>query len=163
MRTKAWRSFPVSGCPWPGSGRPCPTSNRSSVSLTTSSSVPTARSGTATTPACAHFAGEGVVELIEVYYSQGGREQVTLGGVQLTFRLMDDVVADLAAAGLQGRPMDIGFDYDEGFCVWSMSSLNPSDLTGGLYDPADERRVVEGVAVGAPDYFRDPARAGAGT
>ena len=112
---------------------------------------------------CAHFDGEGVVELIEVYYSQGGREQVTLGGVQLTFRLMDDVVADLAAAGLQGRPMDIGFDYDEGFCVWSMSSLNPSDLTGGLYDPADERRVVEGVAVGAPDYFRDPARAGAGT
>ena len=107
----------------------------------------------------AHFDGEGVVELIEAYYSQGGREQVTLGGVQLTFRLMDDVVADLAAAGMHGRPMDIGFDYDEGFCVWSMGSLDPSDLTGGQYDPDDERRVVEGISVGAPDYFRDTVRA----
>ena len=107
----------------------------------------------------ANFDGDGVAELIEAYYSQGGRDQVTLGGVQLTFRLMDDVVADLEAAGMHGRRMDIGFDYDEGFCVWSMSSLNPSDLTGGPYDPRDERLVVEGVAVGPPSYFQEPARA----
>ena len=106
----------------------------------------------------AHFDRDGVVELVEAYYSQGDQEQVTLGGVQLTFRLMDDVVADLEAAGMHARRMDIGFDFDEGFSVWSMSSLSTADLTGGSYDPDDERLVVEGVAVGAPSYFQDPAR-----
>jgi len=107
----------------------------------------------------AHFDREGLVELIEVYYSEGGEEQVTLDGTQLTYRLMDEVMADLQVAGRRGRRMVIGFDFDDGFCVWSMSSLSPSDLTGGSYDPDDERAVVEGVSVGAPDYFTDPARA----
>ena len=100
----------------------------------------------------AHFDRDGVVELVEAYYSQGDQEQVTFGGVQLTFRLMDDVVADLEAAGMHARRMDIGFDFDEGFSVWSMSSLSTADLTGGSYDPDDERLVVEGVAVGTPSY-----------
>lgn len=101
----------------------------------------------------AHFDRDGVVELVEVYYSRRDQEQVTLGGVQLTFRLMEDVVADLKAAGMHARHMDIGVLYDEGFFLWSMSSLNPSDLTGDPYNPDDARMVVEGVGVAPADYW----------
>ena len=105
----------------------------------------------------AHFSATGVAELIEVYYSQGGREQATLGGIKLTFRLMDDVRTDLELAGMHGRPTDIGFEYDEGFCLWSMGSLSTSDLTGEPYDPDDERMIVEGVSMAPIAYGHDDA------
>ena len=105
----------------------------------------------------AHFSATGVAELIEVYYSQGGREQATLGGIKVTFRLMDDVRTDLELAGMRGRPTDIGFEYDEGFCLWSMGSLSTSDLTGEPYDPDDERMIVEGVSMAPIAYWHDDA------
>jgi hypothetical protein len=101
-----------------------------------------------------HYDADQRVELIELGHSEG-RAEVYLDDVQLTFRLMDDVVADLARKGHSGKPADIGYQYDEGFCVFSMSSQNPSDLTGGAYDPDDERLVVEGVGIAAASYWDD--------
>src|SRR5690349_2867329 len=48
------------------------------------------------------------VELIEIAYSGTPDSEVTLRGIQLTYRPMDDVLADLRAAGYVGRPSDIG-------------------------------------------------------
>ena len=104
----------------------------------------------------AHLDDRGVAELIEVASSDDGGEQATLSGIQLTSRVMDDVVADLAAAGMVGTPVDIGYEYDEGFTVWSMASRSPSDLTpGAAPDPSDERLVVEGVGIAPVGYWRD--------
>lgn len=102
-----------------------------------------------------HYAGDGTVELVEVFHAQG-REEVFLADIQLTFRLMDEVTADLERAGFTSRPMDIGRVYDAGFSLWSMASLDPSDLVPGMeYDPEDERQVVEGVGIAPASYWDD--------
>ena len=100
-----------------------------------------------------HYDDHGTVELIEVSHGEG-RHEAYLGDIQLTFRLMDEVAADLARAGYSGHPVDIGVEYDEGFTVFSMASLSPSELApGSAYDPEDERLVVEGVSIAPISYW----------
>ena len=82
-----------------------------------------------------------------------GRE-VTLGGNQLTFRPVPQVIADLADAGFVGTQSGNGVDYPEGFSVWSMGSLMIEDIDQpGDADEDDE--VVEGVSIAAAGYFED--------
>lgn len=97
------------------------------------------------------YSDAGIVELIEIPYSSPGH-QVTLRGIQLTLRPIDDVIEDLRSTGYVGRPSDVGFDFSEGFAIWSMGSLAFADIDASASDE-DERLVVEGVSVGAPAYF----------
>lgn len=99
----------------------------------------------------------GRVELIEVSYQGGAGPEATLDGVQLTHRPMSDVLRDLDAAGRHGRQSDIGFDFPDGFAIWSMSSVHISQVDPTA-SPDDERLIVEGVSVGAPGYFGFPSR-----
>lgn len=92
------------------------------------------------------------VEMIEIPYAGTPGKEVTLNGVQLTYRAMDEVLHDLGAAGFTGHPSDIGHDFSEGFAIWSMDSLSLSDVDSAA-KPDDEGQVVEGVAVGTPAYF----------
>ncbi|EAQ00469.1 2-amino-3-ketobutyrate coenzyme A ligase [Janibacter sp. HTCC2649] len=102
-----------------------------------------------------HYDGAGTVELIEVVHGEGAAEAF-LGEIQLTFRLMDDVVEDLEIGGFTSRPVDIGRVYDAGFCVFSMASRDPSELVDGAkFDEDDERLVVEGVSIAPASYWRD--------
>jgi hypothetical protein len=103
-----------------------------------------------------HTDADGIAELVEIAHGESGEPQATLHGIQLTFRLMDDVVADLERAGFHGVAADIGWEYDEGFYVWSMASHTANDLDpGGTADPDDERLVVEGVSVAPISYWRE--------
>ena len=104
-----------------------------------------------------HTDAEGFAELVEINHGDVGEPQATLHGIQLTFRLMDDVVADLERADFHGVPdNDIGWEYDEGFCIWSMASHRASDLApDSTADPDDERLVVEGVSVAPISYWRE--------
>jgi len=102
-----------------------------------------------------HYAADNTVELVEVFHAQG-HDEAFLNDMQLTFRLMDDVKADLERAGFIGRPVHIGLEYDSGFTLWSMGSLSPSALQpGSAYDPEDTRAVVEGVGVAPVSYWRN--------
>lgn len=92
------------------------------------------------------------VELVEAAPHDANGEQVFYGGVQLTFRIMDDVVADLKAKGSVCTPSDIGYDFEAGFAVFSMSSVSAHHIDPSL-PVEDERLVVEGVAVAPYDYF----------
>ena len=104
-------------------------------------------------PLFATYAVDGTVELIEVGHSGGNsRHEAFLGDVQLTYRFMDEVVADLARDGHVASPIDIGFAFAAGFAIFSMSSLAPGDLDPNA-GPDDERAVVEGVAVAPFGYF----------
>ena len=78
--------------------------------------------------------------------------EVTLNGTRLTYRPLDDVLADLRASGYSGRRSDIGYDFADGFAIWSMASLSLSDLDPSVA-PDDERDLVEGVSVASPEYF----------
>ena len=103
-----------------------------------------------------HFDAEGGAELVEVFHGELGEEQATLGDVQLTYRLMDDVAADLDRAGYTGRRVDIGWEYDAGFVLWSSGSRNPSDLEPGApFDPEDQRLVVEGIGIAPIAYWHE--------
>lgn len=85
-----------------------------------------------------------VVEAVSVGYGEG--DEATYDGVQLTGRLLDDVLADLAARGLTSTPSDIGRDFHAGFSVFSMGSASAAHL--GLTDDWDDERLVcEGVCV----------------
>jgi len=64
------------------------------------------------------------VELVEIACSGDGGEEVTFDGVQLTYRFLEDVVADLTAKGYTRTPSDI-----------------------------DERAANEGVSVAPYAYF----------
>jgi hypothetical protein len=93
-----------------------------------------------------------VVALVEIPYAGIPGHEVTLSGIQLTYRPIDEVHSDLFAAGFSSRASDIGFDFADGFAIWSMGSLWLPDLDPSV-GPDDERQVVEGVSVGAPPYF----------
>lgn len=97
------------------------------------------------------FSADGRLELIELPYSGNGAE-VTLNGIQLTFRVIDDVLEQLREAGFVGRTSDIGTDFPEGFAIWSMGSLTPHDVDPTASDD-DERQIVEGVSIGSPAYL----------
>jgi hypothetical protein len=95
------------------------------------------------------------VEIVEVAYSGAGGEEVFFDGVQLTYRFMDDVVADLAAKGYAHRPDDIGYVFELGFALFSMSSLWALELDPDA-DEEDPRQIVEGVSIAPYEYFREP-------
>jgi hypothetical protein len=93
------------------------------------------------------------VEVVELPYSFDGGEQVFFDGVQLTYRFLDDVVADLSAKGYAYEPIDIGYRFEPGFAIWSMDSLSSTELDPDA--PDDEARpICEGVSVAPFDYFR---------
>ncbi|WP_212816894.1 hypothetical protein [Polymorphospora rubra] len=103
-----------------------------------------------------------VVELVEV--GCGVDEHVFLDGVQLTYRFMDEVMADLAAKGHLATASDIGFDFQAGFSIFSMASLSARDLDPN--SPEDDgRHIVEGVSIAPYSYFTGndlPANGAAG-
>ncbi|WP_432968553.1 hypothetical protein [Dactylosporangium sp. CA-233914] len=92
------------------------------------------------------------VELVEIGYSGDGGEEVFFDGVQLTYRFMDDVVADLAARGHAYEPTDIGYRFAPGFAIFSMGSRWALDLDPNASED-DPRRIVEGVSVAPYEYF----------
>lgn len=104
-------------------------------------------------PFSVHYDDRDVVEYVEVAHG-GGRGEAELDGIRLTARLLDDVLADLAAAGYEGRAVDIGWEYDAGFCVFSMSSLTLAEVDPSEpEDPEDERLVAEGVGIAPLSYW----------
>ncbi|MEO3809488.1 hypothetical protein ABGB17_10860 [Sphaerisporangium sp. B11E5] len=108
-----------------------------------------------TTPALVvHYDRDDTVELVELGYGGRGGGEVFFDGVQLTFRFLDDVVADLAAKGYTSVPSDIGFHFHAGFSVWSMHSLWALDLDPDAGED-DERAVSEGVSVAPFSYFSE--------
>ena len=100
-----------------------------------------------------YFDHRGVAELVEVYHGENGHDQATLDGVQLTRRLMDDVLADLAGAGRDGRRTDIVVEFDEGFTLWSLLSLSASDVDPTIDALDDEQLVIEGVGIAPAHYW----------
>jgi hypothetical protein len=104
------------------------------------------------------YTEDDTVELVEIAYSGNGGEEVFFDGVQLTFRFLDDVVADLAAKGYQYEPIDIGYRFGPGFAIYSMESLCASDLDPDASED-DPRSVSEGISVAPYDYFDEPAEA----
>jgi hypothetical protein len=95
------------------------------------------------------YDADDAVELVEAGY--GGAE-VFFGGIQLTHRFMDDVLADLARLGHAGTPFDIGYVFEPGFAIFSMASLSAQDLDPTAAED-DERDIVEGVAIAPRAYF----------
>ncbi|MEU8004226.1 hypothetical protein AB0B66_23980 [Catellatospora sp. NPDC049111] len=72
-----------------------------------------------TTPALVlTYTEDDAVEVVEIAYSGDGGEEVFFDGVQLTYRLLDDVVADLAARGYDYEPIDIGYRVGPGLAIW---------------------------------------------
>jgi hypothetical protein len=100
-----------------------------------------------------YFDAEATCDLIEVYASTDPGDGVTLGGVPLVGRPIDEVVQDLDGAGLAGRRTFLTAEYDEGFTLWSMEELDrDADL-----DATASGAVVEGVAIGKVDRCSEPA------
>jgi len=101
------------------------------------------------------YADDDTVEVVEIGYTGDGGEEVFFDGVQLTYRFMDDVVADLAARGHAHEPIDVGYRFEPGFALYPMGARTARDL-----DPTasaeDEREIVEGVSVAPYEYFREP-------
>ena len=107
-------------------------------------------------PFAVYFDGRGESEIVEVSCSDGDTQQVTLDGIPLILRLMDDVEADLARHGLVGRRFDLVVDFDSGFTLWSLDEISaPAPTPTTADDPADRRLVVEGVAVHRPPSTTD--------
>ncbi|GIF07375.1 hypothetical protein [Actinoplanes siamensis] len=96
------------------------------------------------------------VELVELGCSGDGGEQATLDGVQLTYRFMDDVVAELAALGHRAEPFDIGYTFRAGFTIFSTGTRAATDLDPTA-SPDDPRPVVDGVGVAPAEYWLGPA------
>jgi hypothetical protein len=101
------------------------------------------------------YADDDTVEVVEVGYTGDGGEEVFFDGVQLTYRFMADVVADLAARGHAHEPIDVGYRFEPGFALYSMGSRTARDLDPSAAED-DEREIVEGVSVAPYDYFREP-------
>ncbi|MEV0644604.1 hypothetical protein AB0I28_05025 [Phytomonospora sp. NPDC050363] len=106
-----------------------------------------------------HYLPDDTVELVEIGYSGDGGEEVEFDGVRLTYRFLDDVVADLNDRGYTCTPSDIGFDFHAGFSVWSMHSLWARDLDPGAPED-DDRAICEGVSVAPYKYFAEPGEPG---
>ena len=94
---------------------------------------------------------DGLVELVQVPYSGVG-DEATLADVQLTYRFMDDVLRDLTDRGYRHTSSDIGYDFEAGFALFSMSSLDARAIDPDASED-DPRGVVEGVAVAPYAYF----------
>lgn len=100
-------------------------------------------------PFAVYFDRVGVAELVEAYEPAGTAERLTLGGVQLTSRLMDEVEADLSRIGLIGRRAGFVVDFDDGFTLWSLGELLVGETAGDAGHAAGaEQLVVEGVSIG---------------
>jgi len=94
-------------------------------------------------PFGAYFDASATCNLIEVYASDCDVDGVTLGGVLLLGRLMDDVMGDLERSGLAGRTTCLTVDYDDGFTLWSLGELMPQqDLNA-----TRQGTYVEGIAI----------------
>jgi hypothetical protein len=102
------------------------------------------------------YRADETVEVVEIGYDGEGGEEVYYEGVQLTYRFMDEVVAELAALGLEAEPFDIGYVFRPGFTIWSMGSRWAGDLDPDAVDD-DPRRIVEGVGIAPYGYFDEPA------
>jgi hypothetical protein len=102
------------------------------------------------------YTDDDTVELVEVAYSGDGGEEVFFDHVQLTFRFMDDVVADLAARGHRHEPTDIGYRFEPGFAIFSMGSRTARDLDQNAAED-DSRKICEGVSVAPYGYFAGPS------
>lgn len=98
------------------------------------------------------YTDDDTVELVEAAYSGNGGAEVFFDGVQLTFRFMDDVVADLTAKGHRSETIDIGYRFEPGFAIFSMGSRCAQDLEPGASED-DPRHICEGVSVAPYDYF----------
>lgn len=99
-------------------------------------------------PFAVYLDDRGTCELVEVCCATDGGPGATLGGVQLTHRLMDDVEADLARSGLRGRRSRLVVDFELGFTLWSLDEAGGPD--GGPevgHDVSAGRLLVEGVAI----------------
>lgn len=97
------------------------------------------------------YAADDTLEMIEIPYSGEGNEP-HLGDIQLTARLLADVIDDLLRAGYVGRPCDIGYDFEAGFTVWSMGEIQLFEVDPSA-DRDDFRDVAEGVSIASPAYF----------
>ena len=93
---------------------------------------------------------DAIVQLVEVGYAVA--DQAFFDGVQLTYRFMDDVIADLRVKGHVGSPVDTGFVLHPGFAIFSMRSLSARDVDPYASEE-DPRRVVEGVSVAPYTYL----------
>jgi len=100
-------------------------------------------------PFAVYFDARGQSEVVEVSCSEADTVQVTLDGIPLILRLMDDVQTDLARRGLVGRRSGLVVDFDSGFTLWSLDEVGAHDVSRSS-DPMYRRLVVEGVAVAAP-------------
>ncbi|MFI7650982.1 hypothetical protein ACIBTZ_33705 [Micromonospora sp. NPDC049460] len=101
------------------------------------------------------YTDEDTVEIVEIAYAGDGGEEVFYDGVQLTFRFLDDVVADLEARGHQYEPIDIGYRFEPGFAIFSMGSRGARDLDPDASED-HPRRICEGVSVAPYHYFDGP-------
>ncbi|BBH67661.1 hypothetical protein ACTI_43460 [Actinoplanes sp. OR16] len=86
------------------------------------------------------------VEFVEIAYSGGGGEEAWYDGVQLTYRFLDEVVAELADRGLRYEQTDEGFRFEPGFTLYSMGSRSAQDLDPDAADD-DPRLLCEGVSI----------------
>ncbi|MEU4564109.1 hypothetical protein AB0F72_37500 [Actinoplanes sp. NPDC023936] len=94
------------------------------------------------------------VELVEVAYTGDGGEEAWFDGVQLTFRFLDDVVAELAERGHRYELTDAGYRFEPGFALFSMGSRSARDLDPDAGDD-DPRIICEGVSVAPYEYFAE--------
>jgi hypothetical protein len=111
-----------------------------------------ARSVYDTEPALVVDYDDDVVELVELGSSSEGGEQATLDGVQLTFRFMDDVVAELVALGHRPERGALGYTFPAGFTIFSTGSRSATDLDP-FAAPDDPREIVEGVGIAPAAYW----------
>ncbi|KHD78251.1 hypothetical protein [Actinoplanes utahensis] len=101
------------------------------------------------------YGADDTAEMVEVG-NDGGAEEVFFQGVQVTYRFMDEVVAELEARGHRAERHDMGYVFRSGFRIWSMGAVEPSEIDPDAFDD-DPRLLVEGVTV-AP--YRDLVGAG---
>ena len=73
----------------------------------------------------------------------------------MTYRFIDDVVADLAAKGHQAERSDIGYRFKPGFAIFSMGSRSATELDPQASED-DPRRICEGVSVASYTYLTGP-------
>ena len=85
------------------------------------------------------------VDFIQVGFDLTVDQAVTIDGIRLNGRAYDDVIDELAAAGIVGTETDIGHDFS-GWGVFTMDSLMVLDVDSER--PDDERSLTEGVWVG---------------